>query len=65
MSAGTRGHGDAATRRNGFVPAGERPGMPEIHASFRAAAATAAGYAVILAVMTVLLFAVPFALFSL
>ena len=35
------------------------------HESFRAAVATAAGYGAILAVMTLLLFGVPFLLFGL
>ena len=38
--------------------------MDHSHGSFRAALATAAGYGLILAVMTLLLFGVPYLLFS-
>lgn len=64
--AGTATTGPA--RENGFVVAVERRGMDigtRDHESFRAAVATAAGYGAILAVMTLLLFGVPFLLFGL
>ena len=47
------------------MTAREPRGMDGNHESFRAALGTAAGYGLILAVMTVLLFGVPLLLFSL
>ncbi len=58
----------AVAEGNGFAGAPERGGMDLGHLdhdSFRAAVGTLAAYGAILAAMTLLLFGVPFLLFSL